>query len=186
MFADAIKQRLTMRQILGAYGIAVNDHGFARCPFHNEKTASFKAYDGDRGYYCFGCGESGDVITFVMKYFGVPFREALGKINEDFALGLPIGEKMDRRKRLDVARRAFERKQELKKAEEERQAVQNRYDAALSEWVRLSRNKQEYAPKSPEEDWHPLFVEALQKISYQTYLLECAEMEVYDYAHRTD
>lgn len=186
MIAEAIKQRLTMRQILGAYGIAVNDHGFARCPFHNEKTASFKAYDGDRGFYCFGCGESGDVITFVMKYFGVAFREAIGKINEDFSLGLPIGEKMDRRKRLDVARRAFERKQELKRAEEERLQRREQYDMALSEWVRLDRNKREYAPKTPGEAWHPLFTEALEKLAYQTYILDCAEMEVYDYAHRNN
>ncbi len=186
MFAEAIKEQLTMRQVLGTYGIAVNDHGFARCPFHSEKTASFKAYDADKGYYCFGCGDGGDVITFVMRYFGIPFREAIEKINADFALGLPIGEKTDRRKQLDLARRSFMRKRELKKAEEERRAVQEKYDAAFSAWVRLDRNKRAYAPATPGEDWHPLFIEALQKTAYQAYALDCAEMEVYDYAHRTD
>ena len=37
------------------------------CPFHNEKTPSFTVYPENGSYYCFGCGQGGDVITFVMK-----------------------------------------------------------------------------------------------------------------------
>ncbi len=41
------------------------------CPFHNEKTASCAVYSGNRnGFYCFGCGASGDIITFVSKITG--------------------------------------------------------------------------------------------------------------------
>ncbi|MBV9269457.1 MAG: DNA primase [Candidatus Eremiobacteraeota bacterium] len=47
------------------------------CPFHLEKTPSFHVHP-DSGYYkCFGCGEGGDLFTFVMKHEGVPFPEAV-------------------------------------------------------------------------------------------------------------
>ena len=47
------------------------------CPFHKEKSGSFYVHP-ERGFYhCFGCGESGDALTFVMKQNGLDFREAL-------------------------------------------------------------------------------------------------------------
>jgi DNA primase len=50
------------------------------CPFHKEKTASF-AVNEDKGvFYCFGCGESGDAITFVRKVEGLSFKEALSRL----------------------------------------------------------------------------------------------------------
>lgn len=170
MFADAIKQRLTMRQILGAYGIAVNDHGFARCPFHNEKTASFKAYDGDRGFYCFGCGESGDVITFVMRLFGLSFKEALRKIDTDFSLCLFEKPTLAEYRKAQRAMEEMRAKREREKQEKE--ARESAYWEAYDEWLRLTRNKEQYAPKSPGEVWHPLFVEALEKLTLQEYVLD--------------
>lgn len=52
----------------------------ACCPFHNEKTPSFHIYATQQRFHCFGCGESGDAITFVMKYEGLPFVDALKKL----------------------------------------------------------------------------------------------------------
>ena len=100
-FADEIKQSVSMIEMLQYYGIEINRSNFCRCPFHQEKSASFKAYPGLRGFYCYGCHESGSVIYFVMKFFGLSFGDAIKKINEDFSLGLPIGEKLDRRKKLE-------------------------------------------------------------------------------------
>ena len=60
-----IKSRLTAKEVFTFYGISINSRGFCRCPFHYEKTASMKVYDGQGGYYCYGCNESGDVISFV-------------------------------------------------------------------------------------------------------------------------
>lgn len=49
----------------------------AKCPFHNEKTASF-FISPDRGtYYCFGCGAKGDIFTFVEQFEGIEFIQAL-------------------------------------------------------------------------------------------------------------
>ena len=183
-FSDEIKQSVSMVEMLQHYGIETNRSNFCCCPFHQERSASFKAYPGTRGFYCFGCHESGSVIDFVMKFFGIPFEDAVKKINEDFSLGLPIGEKLDRRKQLEMNRHAFLRKREMnaKKAEQER--LENAYWEAFDEWKRLYDNKRNYAPKSPTEPLHPLFVEALKNIASAEYNLSCAEIARYEYEKR--
>ena len=47
------------------------------CPFHNEKTPSFKVDPTSQFYHCFGCGESGDVFTYTMKTENVDFPDAV-------------------------------------------------------------------------------------------------------------
>ena len=47
------------------------------CPFHGEKTPSFTVFVNTQSYYCFGCGEAGDVITFVRKKENLGYEEAL-------------------------------------------------------------------------------------------------------------
>ncbi len=47
------------------------------CPFHEEKTPSFKVDPERQTFHCFGCSSHGDVITFIQKYKGLSFREAL-------------------------------------------------------------------------------------------------------------
>ena len=49
----------------------------ASCPFHNERTPSFYLYLKTNTFHCFGCQANGDVITFVQKFYGYSFREAI-------------------------------------------------------------------------------------------------------------
>src|SRR5258708_458925 len=59
------------------------------CPFHTEKTPSFTVSE-ERGFYhCFGCGEHGDVFSFVMKTQAVPFPDAVRVVAERFGLPVP-------------------------------------------------------------------------------------------------
>lgn len=60
----------------------------ALCPFHNEKTPSFNVNPVRQSFHCFGCGEGGGPIGFVMKYENLPFPEALKKLAD--RAGIPI------------------------------------------------------------------------------------------------
>lgn len=61
--------------------IEVNAAGFARCPFHNERTGSFKYYKNNNTWYCFSHGEGGDIIAFVMKQNEMSFSQAVRFLN---------------------------------------------------------------------------------------------------------
>ncbi len=76
---EQIKERLDIAEVISAY-VPLKQAGRnlkAPCPFHQEKTASFMVSPEKGIFHCFGCGEGGDVIKFVMKYEGLEFRPAL-------------------------------------------------------------------------------------------------------------
>ena len=68
---------------------------WACCPFHNEKTASFSVAPDKGFFYCFGCHESGDVFSFVMKKDNLTFSEAVTKLAERANIALPVIEKSE-------------------------------------------------------------------------------------------
>jgi DNA primase len=59
------------------------------CPFHNEKTPSFNVSPNLGIYKCFGCGEAGDVFSFVMNIDGVGFEEAVRSLAERYNIVIP-------------------------------------------------------------------------------------------------
>jgi hypothetical protein len=61
--------------------IEINRAGFAKCPFHNEKTASLKVWEKENRWYCFGCNERGDVIDLYMKMNNVDIKTAVKSLN---------------------------------------------------------------------------------------------------------
>lgn len=79
----AIKS-LDLRTALERYGIQFNMQGAALCPFHKEKTASFRIRG--RFWHCFGCGESGELVKFVRKRFNLRYDDALDTICRDFGI----------------------------------------------------------------------------------------------------
>lgn len=80
-----IGSRVTLKRKSG------NNH-WACCPFHHEKTPSFKV-DGQKGlFYCFGCGISGDSIRFLMEYENLAFTEAVEYLAEYNGLNVPYEE----------------------------------------------------------------------------------------------
>ena len=78
-FVAELKSRCSFTQIASKY-LELTKKGrtyWARCPFHYEKTPSFSIDEFEGFYHCFGCGESGDLITFVKKMEGLDFMEAV-------------------------------------------------------------------------------------------------------------
>lgn len=165
-----MKERVTARQVAERYGLKVSRNGMACCPFHNDKHPSMKI---DRNYYCFACGAKGDAVNYVAVLFGLSQFEAAKKINEDFSLNLPIGMPEDKRKQKSKVKK----KEKAPTKEERMQFVQKKIDKWAKDaadvllrylrWIEFW--KEFYKPESEEEEWHPLFAEALQnerKVSY--------------------
>ena len=73
---DEIKSKNDIVDVIGSY-INLNEKYKALCPFHDDHSPSFSVHPDKQIYKCFSCGESGNVITFVEKYTGVTFAEAL-------------------------------------------------------------------------------------------------------------
>ena len=77
-----VKNRLEITEVVGMY-LPLKQAGRnlkASCPFHTEKSASFTVSPDKGIYHCFGCNESGDVFSFVMKMEGLDFRQSLEKL----------------------------------------------------------------------------------------------------------
>jgi DNA primase len=68
------------------------------CPFHNEKTPSFSVNVNKQIYHCFGCGEGGNVFSFVMKYENLTFPEAVQQLAGRAGITLPEPERTEEEK----------------------------------------------------------------------------------------
>ena len=72
------------------------------CPFHNERTPSMTVSESKQIFHCFGCGEGGDSVTFIMKRENLGFPEAIRFLAEK--LGVPIEESTPRDPRISQER----------------------------------------------------------------------------------
>ena len=74
------------------------------CPFHSEKTPSFSVSRSRQIYKCFGCGEAGNVVTFVMKYENCTFQEAMKILADKAGVELPQAEYSEEARRRESRR----------------------------------------------------------------------------------
>ena len=94
---EEIKARLPIEELVGSY-VKLEKAGKsfkAKCPFHNEKTASFFVSPERGGYYCFGCGAKGDIFSFVEQFEGLDFKGALKVLAEKAGVRLVFDQKAD-------------------------------------------------------------------------------------------
>ena len=155
---EAVKQSVSTREAAEFYGIKVSRTGMACCPFHDDKNPSMKV---DQRFHCFGCGEDGDVIDFTAKLFDLSPKEAAEKLAQDF--GLIYDSQAPPR------RRYVRQKTEAQKFREDRQRC---YRVLSDYYYLLKKWEADRSPRTPEEEPHPRFVEAIQKKSYVDYLLD--------------
>lgn len=87
-----------MLEVVGPYVSLKKSGGtyMGRCPFHQEKTASFSVDPGRKLYYCFGCGEGGDVFSFIQSKEGLDFADVVAMLAEKYGVRLQY-EKTDTR-----------------------------------------------------------------------------------------
>ena len=149
-----IKQSITTRQAAESFGIPVNSRGMAVCPFHDDHNPSMKV---DDNFYCFGCGATGDVITFTSRLFGISPASAARKLAMDFGISIEETSEYPALPK-SQAQKDFENWCHF--ASE----TLRHYNQLLFEWKFL-------APAQPGEDFHFLFVEALQHSARVKYLL---------------
>lgn len=79
-----IKEKVPINEVISQY-VQLRRAGrnfVGRCPFHKERTPSFHVSPERNSYMCFGCGEKGDIFTFVQKIDGVDFVTALKQLAE--------------------------------------------------------------------------------------------------------
>lgn len=86
---DEVKSKNDIVDIIGSY-ISLNDKNKALCPFHNDHSPSFSVHPDKQIYKCFSCGESGNVITFVEKFLGISFQEAVKLLADRAGIKLNI------------------------------------------------------------------------------------------------
>ena len=91
-FAQTVKQQADIVKIIGGYirlrkAGAQNYSGL--CPFHKEKSPSFNVHAGRQFYHCFGCGQSGDIFSFVSKIENASFPESVRIVAQKCGIPLP-------------------------------------------------------------------------------------------------
>jgi DNA primase len=91
-FKEMLKQQADIVRVIGDYvklkkAGAQNFSGL--CPFHAEKTPSFSVHATRQFFHCFGCGQSGDVFTFVQKVENISFPEAVRLIAQKLGVAMP-------------------------------------------------------------------------------------------------
>ena len=156
---EAVKQSVTVREAAQMYGIEINRSGMACCPFHDDKNPSMKL--NEEYFYCFGCGATGDVIDFAARLYNLSPKEAAEKLAQDFGLAYDS--------QAPPRRRYVRQKTEAQKFKEDRDHAFR----VLADYFHLLRKwETDYTPKTPEENPHPRFMEAIQKKDYVGYLLD--------------
>ena len=162
---EQVKGQVTTRNAAEFYGIRVGRNGMACCPFHDDHTPSLML---DQNFICFGCQEKGDVIHFVERLFGISPIEAARKLITDMGLSIEIAS-ADRK----VQTHAPPAQKKKVSVSKQFKTLETFYFTVLSKYrERLKEQKGRYAPKNPDEEWDPRFVEALSLLDYVEYLLD--------------
>jgi len=157
---EIVKENVNLREAAELYGIDVNRYGKALCPFHNDRHPSL--YVADNHFYCFACGEHGDVIGFVGRLFQLSPYDAARKLMADFHLS---PDKPPSAAALHAKRIRTEAQQLM---ENERLCF-----SVLSDYARVLRDwKVRYAPQSSDEPVHARFAEACHKLDETEYYLD--------------
>lgn len=142
---EAVREQVTAQDAARHYGIAIDRHGKALCPFHNDHRPSM-TFKGGR-FRCWVCGASGDAVDLVRGLFGGTYMDSLKRLNRDFSLNLPLGGKSTPQQRAEAQER--QRTKELhKKFEKWRENTINQLNSCIrvantADWANLTPQEEE-------------------------------------------
>ncbi|MBI5498258.1 MAG: DNA primase [Deltaproteobacteria bacterium] len=91
---EAVRERVDIVQVVGRH-VQLKRAGRGHvglCPFHHEKTASFNVVPDKRFFHCFGCGETGDVFKFLVKFQNRAFPEVVRELAAEVGIDVPTEE----------------------------------------------------------------------------------------------
>ena len=166
---QTVKGAVTARDAALQYGIPVNRNSMVCCPFHNDRHPSMKV---DKGFYCFACGEKGDVITFAARLFDLTPLKTAEKLAVDFGIEIEKNEKR-KHKYISKAKKSEVFKVQQYNLEKEFDKWERKFSRVLSDYLHLLQEwKKKYAPQTDEEVWQDKFVEALKMETLINYYLD--------------
>lgn len=114
-YIESLKEKVSILDVISSR-IKLRRSGkdwFGLCPFHKEKTGSFKVDPESGYYYCFGCGAHGDAITFLQQLERISFSEAVEQLARQYGVALP--EKNVKRTYIDPNKIVYDANEEIKK-----------------------------------------------------------------------
>ena len=166
---EAVKQSVTPRQAASFYGQKVSRQGMCLCPFHDDRNPSMKLYHDH--FYCFGCGQAGDVIDFTAKLYSLTPKEAAKKLTADFGIiyeesATQKTNKRSYRKKTGPTKRKESTQEKLDRAWNRCWRVYCEYMHLLSDWNRRFR------PDPETVEWDPRFVESFLNLARVNHLLD--------------
>ncbi len=178
---EKVKDQVKIADVVEHYGVQLNYHDKGLCPFHQEKTPSFSVDRRTNIFTCFGCGETGDVISFVTKLKGVEPLEAAKTLAETFHVDVDLGGEPRRQTvqeyikkcLLDIGKTNYFEKRGLSKTtikkfclgyDDYRKAVVIPYSGKLQYYqTRGTQEKTFFKPKTEDAGAEPLFnIEAMR------------------------
>ena len=133
--ADIIRDTVSIEDALNVYAPHAKRKGKrCQCPIHNGDGMNFSFTE--RGYKCFVCNASGDVISLVKEVCELSTRaDAMKKINLDFNLRLPLGGEISATQSAELARK----REEAGRKRREKAEWEERYQNTLNEWIELDK-----------------------------------------------
>ncbi len=174
---EEIKQNVSIEDVLQAYyfdGSNRKSNNMCLCPFHNENTPSFHFDNKKNLFHCFGCGESGDQISFVQKFFNIGYVDAVKMLDGDFGL-----HNLDYVMNEKIEKRISEKVTEANKIREEKLKQENEYNKLIDEYYTYEPiASKKFDRNTPEDELYEI-IRARAKVDELQYKLDEIRHEEY-------
>lgn len=162
-YAGIIKQTVPMPEVAERYTGQRIVRNRIRCPIHHGSDLNMRIYRGS--YHCFVCHATGDQIQFVQSVCGLSFQDAMKRLNEDFNLNLPIGEKPPEQSKAFLSE--LNRRNAARLLAEQMEQIDTEliglHLANLSGLLNeVEKICMEERPKTPWDEWKPVWCMAMR------------------------